>query len=56
MFLCVGGLKKSRKGVWILASRLIFPNFWLQRDVLAAVDPKNVALLLFAQRFCVSEA
>jgi hypothetical protein len=45
-----------RKGGWIPEARLISPNIWLLRDVSVAVESKNVAILLFAQRFLVSEA
>jgi hypothetical protein len=45
-----------RNGGWIHESRLDFPNIWLLRDVSAAVEPKNVAIPLFAQHFRVSEA
>jgi hypothetical protein len=56
MFSRVGSLKKSRKGGWTQESSLDFPNIWLLRDVSDAVEPKNVAIPSFAQRFRVSGA
>ena len=37
----------SRKGGCDPESRLDFPNIWMLRDVSAAIEPKDVVILLF---------
>jgi hypothetical protein len=41
----------SRNGEGTRESTLDFPKIWLLRDVSDAVEPKNVAIPSFAQRF-----
>jgi hypothetical protein len=45
-----------RKRAWTQVSSFNFPNIWMQRDVSSAIEPKNVAISLLAQRFRESRA
>jgi hypothetical protein len=45
-----------RKEGWTRESHFNFANIWLLCEVSATIEPKNVAISSFAQRFHMPEA